>query len=70
MDEELIRAVDGMARRRGSNRSKLVRAALAQLVAAERCAALEAQHRRGYQRHPQRPEEVEPWEAIQRWPED
>lgn len=70
MDEALIAAVDREARRRRSDRSKLVRAALATFLAAERVRDKEERYRRGYGRNPQRVEEIAPWETVQAWPED
>lgn len=70
MDEDLIQAVDEEAREQGTDRSKLVRMAIANLLTEMRRRRLEEQHRKGYMQHPQSKEEVAPWEEIQEWPED
>ena len=70
MDEDLIEAVDNEARQQGTDRSKLVRTAIANLLAEMRRRRLEEQHRNGYVHHPQSKEEVVPWEEIQEWPEN
>jgi len=70
IDEKLLRAADREAKRRRTNRSSLVRTALAQfLIAAER-QVLDEQYRAGYERKPVRKAELEGWEGIQTWPED
>lgn len=70
MDEKLVAAVDREAQRRKSNRSKIVRAALALFLADSRRRALEEQYRRGYETSPQRKDEYDLFEEIQAWPED
>jgi metal-responsive CopG/Arc/MetJ family transcriptional regulator len=70
MDERLLAAVDREAKRRRSDRSKLVRAALTAFLADSRRRTLEEQYRRAYRQAPQRTDEIEPWEHIQAWPED
>ena len=70
MQAELLEAVDREARRRRSDRSKLVREALARFLEDTNRRALEEQHRRGYQMKPQRRDEISPWQKVQRWPRD
>jgi metal-responsive CopG/Arc/MetJ family transcriptional regulator len=70
MDEALLRAVDREAKRRRTNRSSLVRTALAGFLAEARRQALDEQYRRGYERKPVREDELEGWEGIQAWPEE
>jgi metal-responsive CopG/Arc/MetJ family transcriptional regulator len=70
MDERLIREVDREAKRRRTDRSKLMRAALQAFLAGARRQALDERYRRGYEVKPQRRDEIEPWEEIQAWPEE
>jgi metal-responsive CopG/Arc/MetJ family transcriptional regulator len=70
MDETTIEAVDREARQQCSDRSKLIRAAITGFLAEQRRRRLEEEHRRGYKRKPQRPNEIEEWETIQQWPEE
>ena len=70
MQGDLLEAVDREARRRRSDRSKLVREALARFLDEVKRSALEEQHRRGYQLKPQRRDEISPWQKVQRWPRD
>ena len=70
LEEGLIRDVDQEARRQRIDRSKLIRQALARYLAGVRREKLEEQHRAGYLRHPQRPDDVAQWERLQQWPED
>jgi metal-responsive CopG/Arc/MetJ family transcriptional regulator len=68
--EELLRAADREAKRRRTNRSALVRAALTQYLAAARRQLLDEQYRRGYEKRPGRKDDIEAWEGIQSWPEE
>ncbi len=70
MDEKLVAAVDREAKRRRSNRSNIVRAALSAFLADSRRRVLEEQYRRGYETQPQRRDEYELWEGIQAGPAD
>lgn len=70
VDEAQLRELDRVAKRRGSDRSKVIRAAVTSYLAAARAAALEEQHRKGYQTHPQRANEIDPWVEVQAWPKD
>jgi metal-responsive CopG/Arc/MetJ family transcriptional regulator len=70
MDEAMIAAIDREAKRRKMDRSKLLRAAVADYLANQRRREREEQDRRGYAAAPQRTEEYEPWLAAQVWPED
>lgn len=69
MDEALVRELDIQAKRRKTDRSKLVRTAAARYLADLKRHELEARHRRGYEGNPQTLDEVEPWQDIQAWPE-
>jgi metal-responsive CopG/Arc/MetJ family transcriptional regulator len=62
--------VDSEAKRLHSDRSKLIRLALARFLSEARRRALEERDWRGYAKKPQRRDEIEPWLEIQAWPED
>jgi metal-responsive CopG/Arc/MetJ family transcriptional regulator len=70
MDEAQLVELDRVAKRRRSNRSKVIRAAVTSYLGTARTAALEEQHRKGYEARPQQANEIEPWEDVQAWPED
>ncbi len=70
MEPDLLARVDRAAKRLRSDRSKLVRLALARFLADERRRELEERHRAAYQQRPQRADEVEPWVDVQAWPEE
>jgi metal-responsive CopG/Arc/MetJ family transcriptional regulator len=69
MDDALIRALDSEARRRHTDRSKLIRTAAARLLDDLRRRDLEARHRRGYAAAPLTAAELRAWEEAQAWPE-
>lgn len=64
LDEATLREADRVAALERVNRSQLVRKALAAYFARAREAALEEQHRRGYEEHPVRPGEFDVWDAF------
>jgi hypothetical protein len=68
MDEALLRELDQEARRRRTDRSKLIRMGAARLLKELRRQDLEARHRRGYAGEPQDGAEVRAWEEVQEWP--
>ena len=69
LDQALVEAVDGAARRLGTTRSAFTRRALTDALERMRVEALEKRHRRGYERHPVRPGEFDGWEQEQVWPD-
>ena len=69
LDEPLVAEVDAMVKELGTSRSAFTREALRAALARLRSEALEEQQRRGYQRHPVEPSEVEAWEEVQVWPD-
>lgn len=69
LDEELLAAVDEAVRRLGTTRSAFTREALTEALARLQRSARERQHRRGYERHPVGPADLEAWEAEQVWPD-
>jgi metal-responsive CopG/Arc/MetJ family transcriptional regulator len=69
MDDELLREIDQVARRRKTDRSKLLRVAARGFLDALRRRELEARHRKGYTSEPTDDGELGLWEAAQAWPE-
>ena len=68
LDEQTLRAADREAQRAKVNRSELVRRAVRLYVERERARVLEARHRAGYERHPERAAEFGGFEPA--WPEE
>ena len=69
LDQALVEAVDGAARRLGMTMSAFTHRALTDAVERMRLEALEERHRRGYERHPVRQGEFSGWDRDQVWPE-
>lgn len=69
LDERLVDAVDGAAKRLGTTRSGFTRRALSDALERLRIEALERQHRRGYERHPIGADEFTGWEDEHAWPD-
>ena len=69
LDDDLLRQVDETVERLGTTRSAFTREALRRALEELRIKALEEQHRRGYQRHPVSPGELDDWETEQVWPD-
>jgi metal-responsive CopG/Arc/MetJ family transcriptional regulator len=70
MDADALVELDQVAQRQGTDRSKLIRAAVARFLAESRRQTREDAHRRAYEQHPLQTVELTEWEAIQTWPED
>ena len=69
LDEDLVEAVDRVARKLGKSRSAFAREALREALARVQGKAQEARHRAGYIRKPVRRGEFSLWESEQAWPE-
>jgi len=67
LDEDLVEAVDRVARKLGTSRSAFTRDALRQALARVRARNLEQRHRAGYARLPVRRGEFGVWEREQVW---
>lgn len=67
LDDKTLRAADRAARQAKVNRSELFRRALAVYLDRIRVQELEAKHREGYQRQPERADEFGNFEGT--WPE-
>ena len=67
LDEDLIRAVDSVAKELRTTRSAFTRAALQRATARIRMEKLEERHRRGYLTKPVSEGEFSVWEEEQKW---
>jgi len=67
LDEDLVAAVDRLARRLKTTRSAFARDALREALARHRVKELEQKHRLGYQKHPVKSGEFDVWQSEQRW---
>jgi len=67
LEEDLVAAVDRLARRLKTTRSAFARDALRDALAKHRTKELEQKHRRGYERHPVESGEFDVWQTEQRW---
>ena len=67
LDEDLVAAVDRLARRLKTTRSAFARDALREALARHRMKELEQKHRLGYQKHPVKSGEFDIWQSEQRW---
>ena len=69
LDEELVEAVDRMAKQRGTTRSGFTREALRAALVRSKERELERKHREGYLRKPQKRGQFQMWEKEQVWGE-
>jgi metal-responsive CopG/Arc/MetJ family transcriptional regulator len=67
LDEDLIHAVDSVAKELRTTRSAFTRAALQRAIARIRMEKLEEKHRRGYLNKPVSEDEFSVWEEEQKW---
>jgi len=67
LDEDLVAAVDRLARRLKTTRSAFARDALREALANYRVKGLEQKHRLGYQKHPVDSGEFDIWQTQQQW---
>ena len=67
LEEDLVAAVDRLARRLKTTRSAFARDALREALARHRVKELEEKHRLGYQRHPVKGGEFDIWETERQW---
>lgn len=70
MDEKALKLIDREARRRGTDRSKLMREAMRRYLLKLVREADERQYVESYTAQPQESAELRSWEKIQAWPED
>ncbi len=69
LDEDLVMAVDKVAKRLGTTRSAFTRRALRAAIEKTRIDELERKHREGYRRKPVKRGEFGDWESEQVWVE-
>lgn len=69
LDEELVDAVDRMAKKLGITRSGFTREALRAALIRSKEREMERKHREGYLRKPPKPAEFQVWEKEQIWGE-
>jgi len=67
IDEELLEAIDRVAKRLRTTRSAFTREALRDAVTKHNLARLEEKHRVGYERRPVEENEFALWEGEQEW---
>ncbi len=67
LDENLVKAVDGAAKKLGTTRSAFTREALRSALRETRVRDLELKHREGYKRKPVKRGEFSDWESEQIW---
>lgn len=67
LDDDLVEAVDQLARKLKTTRSAFARKALRAAIKQVNISALEAKHRKGYERHPVSKAELGDWESEQAW---
>jgi metal-responsive CopG/Arc/MetJ family transcriptional regulator len=67
LDDELIQAVDKIARQMHTNRSAFTRSALRAAIKNFQVVQLEQQHRKGYEKQPVVEDEFAVWETEQAW---
>jgi len=69
LDDDLVTAVDRVAKQMGTTRSAFTRKALRAAIEKAHVAGLERRHREGYKRKPVKPEEFGDWQSEQVWVE-
>ncbi len=67
LDDDLVEAVDQVAKRLNTSRSAFTRRALREALASYNIEQLERQHREGYERKPVVGDEFSVWESEQAW---
>jgi metal-responsive CopG/Arc/MetJ family transcriptional regulator len=67
LDENLVKAVDGAAKKLGTTRSAFTREALRSALREVRLRDLESKQREGYKRKPVKRGEFSDWESEQVW---
>lgn len=67
LDDDLVAAVDRMAKKLKTSRSAFTRKALRDAVKQLNINTLEERHRKGYERFPESKVEFSDWESEQEW---
>jgi metal-responsive CopG/Arc/MetJ family transcriptional regulator len=68
LDEQLLRAADGAAKRSKVNRSALIRDALREHLKRLQVRKLKLREQRGYAKYPDSARDAEFWERAAAWP--
>jgi metal-responsive CopG/Arc/MetJ family transcriptional regulator len=67
LDDDLVKAVDRVAKQLHTSRSAFTRKALREALARYNIEQLERRHRQGYQNQPVAADEFSVWESEQNW---
>jgi metal-responsive CopG/Arc/MetJ family transcriptional regulator len=67
LDDNLVKAVDRVAKELKTNRSAFIRKALQEALIRYNLEQLEKKHRRGYEQYPVAVDEFSAWEPEQAW---
>lgn len=67
LDDDLVQAVDRVAKKLRTSRSAFTRKALKEALVRFNTEQLERKHRQGYERYPVAKDEFSIWEAEQAW---
>lgn len=67
LDDNLVKAVDQVAKELKTSRSAFTRKALQEALIRYNLEQLERKHRRGYEQHPVAVDEFSDWETEQAW---
>lgn len=67
LDDNLVKAVDRVAKELHTNRSAFTRKALQDALVRYKQEQLESRHRQGYEQHPVACDEFSAWESEQSW---
>jgi metal-responsive CopG/Arc/MetJ family transcriptional regulator len=67
LDDDLVEAVDRLAKKLKTTRSAFARKALREAIKQVNIKSLESKHKRGYERYPAGKTEFSVWESEQEW---
>lgn len=67
LDEDLVKEVDKLVKKLHTTRSAFTRAALNRAIQHKKDLLLEEKHRKGYELHPAKEDELLGWEDEQDW---
>jgi len=67
LDDDLVTAVDKVAKKLKTTRSAFTRKALREAIKQVNIHALEEKHKKGYERYPESKTEFSVWESEQEW---
>jgi metal-responsive CopG/Arc/MetJ family transcriptional regulator len=67
LDEDLVKEVDKLVKKLHTTRSAFTRAALKRAIQHKKDLLLEEKHRKGYELHPVKEDELLGWEDEQDW---